>query len=257
MSKFENKLAVIIGATSPGGMGEEVARDLAKRGAKVVVAGRRKEAAAALAQEVGGHACACDLGDDGSIDGLMREAAQLGNGGIDIVVNAGGQAFAGMMSDVDAATLMQSARINLVGPVLAMKYAAQHLRRGGVFLQFTSISASQPTPATTPYSIFKSGVEQALRVAAVEYGAKGIRYLGIAPGIVFTPMTEFIHNDFTRSVIERVTPLGRMVEIADVVAAVRFLVSDDCYETGHIFPVTGGAKITRALLPQEFFPPES
>ena len=139
-------------------------------------------------------------------------------------------------------------------PWLAMKHAGRHIRRGGVFLQFTSISAQQPTQATTPYSIFKSAVEQAIRIAAVEYGAKGIRYLGIAPGIVFTPMTAFINSDFTRKVIEQVTPLGRMVSIGDIVAAVRFLVSDSCFETGHIYPVTGGAAVTRALQPQEFFP---
>ena len=159
-----------------------------------------------------------------------------------------------MLSDVDVAALTQSAKVNLIGPVLAMKHAGNHLRRGGVYLQFTSIAARQPTPATTPYSIFKSAVEQAIRIAAREYGAKGIRYLGIAPGIVFTPMTEVLNNDFTRQVIESVTPLGRMVNLSDVVAAARFLVSDECFETGHVFPVTGGAMITRALLPHEFFP---
>jgi NAD(P)-dependent dehydrogenase (short-subunit alcohol dehydrogenase family) len=254
MGQFKNKLAVIIGATSVGGMGEAVARDLATRGARVIVAGRRKEPAAALAKQIGGQARVCDLGDEASIESLMRTAAERGGGAIDIVINAGGQSFAAMLADVDAATLAQSAQVNLIGPVLAMKHASRHLRSGGVFLQFTSISAQQPTLATTPYSIFKSAVEQAIRIAALEFGAKGIRYLGIAPGIVFTPMTEFINNDFTRQVIERVTPLGRMATVDDVVAAARFLVSDGCFETGHIFPVTGGARITRSLLPQEFFP---
>lgn len=255
MSTFKNKVAVVIGATSVGGMGEAIAKDLAARGAKVVIAGRRIDIAEALAKQIGGSACACDLGDEASIESLMNHAAKLGNGAIDIVVNAGGQAFAGMMSDVDAATLTQSAKINLVGPVLAMKHAGKLLRNGGVFLQFTSITAQQPTPATTPYSIFKSAVEQAIRIAAIEYGAKGVRYLGIAPGIVITPMTEFLNNEFTRKVIANVTPLGRMVSLDDVAAAARFLVSDECFETGQIFPVTGGAMITRALLAQEFFPP--
>ena len=254
MSEFKGKLAVVIGATSVGGLGEAVARDLASRGAHVIVSGRRLDSARELAKQLDGSACACDLGEPDSIEALLDFAAKLGHGAIDIVVNAGGQPFASMMCDVDAATLTESAKVNLIGPVLAMKHAGRHLRRGGVFLQFTSIAAQQPTPATTPYSIFKSAVEQAIRIAAMEYGAKGIRYLGIAPGIVFTPMTAFISSDFTRDVIERVTPLGRMVSVNDVAAAARFLVSDGCFETGQIFPVTGGAAVTRALLPHEFFP---
>lgn len=255
MSTFKDKVAVVIGATSVGGMGEAVARDLASFGARVVVAGRRLDAAETLAASIGAHACACDLGDDASIEALMRYAAtSVGNGALDIVVNAGGQAFGSMFADVDWETLTASARINLVGPVMAMKHASRYLRSGGVFLQFTSISAQQATPATTPYSIFKAGVEQAIRVAAVEQGPRGIRYLGIAPGIVLTPMTAFLDNDFSRAAVQSVTPLGRMVVIDDVVAAVRYLVSDGCFETGHIYPVTGGALLTRALLPHEFFP---
>ena len=178
MSAFKNKTVVVIGATSVGGMGEAVARDLAEGGAQVIVAGRRLDSARKLAGQIGGSACPCDLTEEASIDALMSHAAKVGDGAIDIVINAGGQPFAAMMSDVDAATLTQSAQINLVGPVLAMKHAGRHIRRGGVFLQFTSISAQQPTPATTPYAIFKAGLEQAIRIAAIEYGAKGIRYLG-------------------------------------------------------------------------------
>jgi 3-oxoacyl-[acyl-carrier protein] reductase len=253
MSNFENKTAVILGATAKGGMGHGIAVDLASRGAKVVVSGRSADKAEAIAKEIGGSAFPCDVKDESQLIALTEfAAAQSGKNSIDIFVNAAAIAHAGMFSENKAHNLLDSASANLIGPMLAIRHAARFMGKGGVFLQFSSITASQPTPFTSSYSAFKAGLEQALRVAALEYGPQGIRILGIAPSIVFTPMTSFIANEQVEKVVESVTPLGRMGGVDDVVKAARFLLSGDYFETGMILPVTGGARLTRALTADEF-----
>jgi NAD(P)-dependent dehydrogenase (short-subunit alcohol dehydrogenase family) len=254
MKRFEGKTAVVIGATSEGGLGEAIARDLAMSGAQVVVAGRTIERARVLAHEIGGEAAYCDICSEESVKRLLLEASEQSSTGLDIVVNAAGQAFGGRLDEVQESTLIQSALINLIGPVLAMKHASYYLANNGTFLQISSISATQPTPMSSAYSIFKTALHQALAIAAVEAAGRGIRFLGLAPGIVITPMTRFLDNENAKELIRQVTPLGRMVAIADVVAFARFLVSGDCFETGTVFPVTGGACLTRALTADEFFP---
>jgi NAD(P)-dependent dehydrogenase (short-subunit alcohol dehydrogenase family) len=254
MTKFDDKVVVVLGATSEGGMGEAVARDLAGAGAKVVVSGRRREQAETLAKEFDGCGFACDVADETQLAALMAYAAdEVGDGHIDIVVNASAALIGpGLLRDIDAATLAASAQVNLVGQVMAMKHAAARMRSGGVYLQFSSYSAVQATPTTGSYAICKAGVEHALRIAAIEWGGEGIRFVGLAPGIIFTPLTAFINNAEVEQTVSSVTPLGRMVSMDDVAATVRYLVSDACFETGQVYPLTGGVLLTRALGPEEF-----
>jgi 3-oxoacyl-[acyl-carrier protein] reductase len=254
MTRFDEKVVVVLGATSEGGMGEAVAKDLAELGAKVVVSGRRLEQAELLAKSIDGYAFPCDVGDEAQIAALMAHAAtEVGDGKIDIVVNASAAVIgAGFLCDLDAATFAASARINFVGQVMAMKHAAAHLREGGVYLQFSSYSAQQPAATTGSYAICKAGVEHALRIAAIEWGAQRIRFVGLAPGIIFTPLTAFINNAAVENTVRSVTPLGRMVSLDDVAATARYLVSDACFETGQVYPLSGGALLTRAVRPEEF-----
>jgi len=254
---FKGKTAIVIGATSEGGIGEGVARDLAARGAKVYVAGRRLANADALASQIGGTAVECDVTNETDLATLMATPGEAGRPTLDIVVNAAGRAFASRVDQIEKDMLVESTLVNLVGPVLAIKWASRHLVDGGVFLQVTSIAASQPTPMSAPYSICKSALEQALRIAAIEGGPRAIRFLGIAPGVVLTPMTEFLDNQVARDAVTSITPLRRMVAVDDVVAMARFLVSGECFETGSVFPVTGGAIRTRALGAEELFPVDS
>jgi NAD(P)-dependent dehydrogenase (short-subunit alcohol dehydrogenase family) len=254
MTRFEDKVVVVLGATSEGGMGEAVAKDLAGLGAKVVVSGRRREQAEVLAKSINGFAFPCDVADEAQIGALMSHAATVvGDGKIDIVVNASAAVIgAGFLRDLDAPTFAASAQLNFIGQVMAMKHAAAHLRRGGVYLQFSSYSAQQPAATTGSYAICKAGVEHALRIAAIEYGSEGIRFVGLAPGIIFTPLTAFINNPAVQDTVRSVTPLNRMVTLQDVAATARYLVSDECFETGQVYPLTGGALLTRAVLPEEF-----
>ena len=96
------------------------------------------------------------------------------------------------------------------------------------------------------YAGSKAGADHVVRVAALEYGRKGIRVNSISPGLARTPMTEgyFQYPAFEQAFTAE-TPLGRLVDVEEVAEAALWLASDQACVTGQNFQVNGGATLTR------------
>ncbi len=91
MGRIDGKVAVVLGAAGEGNMGQVIARRLAREGAQVIVAGRKEAPLRALARELNGEHCICDVTRSADTLALANFARQSG-GRLDVAVNCTGWA---------------------------------------------------------------------------------------------------------------------------------------------------------------------
>ncbi|QZH74297.1 MAG: SDR family oxidoreductase [Erythrobacter sp.] len=240
--KRTGRKALVIGASSRGGLGEAVAQRLAADGCQVTVAARRADAVAALAQELGGDHVVCDIRNEDSIAAMFAQT-----GAIDVLVNAAGTTCAGGIARIDRAQIEDQMELHFTANALLLKHAIPAMPTGGNVVMFSSLTASLAGVGLASYSCAKAALEQLVRVAAVELGERGIRVNAVSPGFSRTPMTEGIFADPALAALYLGhVPIGRRaVTPEEVASAVAWLASDDCFTTGEIVQVSGGAQLGR------------
>lgn len=234
--------ALVIGASSQGGLGEATARRLASDGYDVVVAARREDAVATLADELGGRHVACDIRDEAAIAAMFEQT-----GAVDVLVNAAGTTCSGGLSRIERAQLEDQMELHFTANALLLKHAIPAMPNGGSIVLFSSVTSALAGAGLTSYSCAKAAVEQLVRVAAVELGERGIRVNAVAPGFSQTPMTKAIFADeaLTQLYLGHV-PLGaRAVFPEEVASAITWLAAEDCFTTGETIQVSGGAQLGR------------
>ncbi len=146
--------ALVTGAS--GGLGQAIARDLAGRGAKLILTARRTATIEALAEELGAEAVTADLTDQADVERLGR----LG-GDVDLLVANAGTGSDVPLDDVDAAEVDFSIDVNLRSPILLTTAFAQgHLASGraGHVVLIGSLSGLAPSPGTFLYNATKFGL---------------------------------------------------------------------------------------------------
>ena len=252
-------VAVVIGGGS--GIGKAAARRFADEGAHVVVADLDESAAIEVASDVAqrhaGRAIGvgADVRDDGSIGDLFRRAV-LEFGGVDCLFYTAGlpPRFA-PLTDLTRDDLQRQLDVHYLGAVATIREAATVMRRqgtGGAIVASVSKAALAPGRDALAYGASKAALLQALRVAAVELGADGIRVNAINSDQIDTPL-------FTKFVAERAAARGISIKQqleayrtrnvmgvslipAEVVADMAVLLASDRfrYTTGDILTVDGG-----------------
>jgi NAD(P)-dependent dehydrogenase (short-subunit alcohol dehydrogenase family) len=249
MLELPGKVAVVLGASSRAGIGAAIARRLREGGAEVVLAARRVDALEALARELDARAIACDITRDEQLAALA-DAARDAHGRLDIAVNAAGVSHARLIRDLDLAQIEAVTRVHFAGSLLFIKQMAAAMAKnappGGSIVTISSLTATLAGEGLALYAGSKAAVDHAVRVAALEYGRKGIRVNSLAPGLVRTPLTEamFAAPAFERA-FARETPLGRIATVDDVARTAVWLASDDAFVTGQNIQVNGGASLRR------------
>ncbi len=243
--RLKGLTAVVLGASSPQGIGAATARMLAAEGATVLVAARRDAPLAALASEIGGSALACDITDEESLHRLA-DTAVTRHGSLDIAVNCAGINYMAPIGELSAAAMAPVVAVQLTGPLLFFKAMAARMTKGGAIVTTSSLTAKLPGPGLAAYAATKAGIDQAVRVAAVELGPQGIRVNAVAPGLVRTEMTEaFFAMPGMEPAFARETPLGRIARPEDIARAVLALADPESFITGEVVQVNGGAALTR------------
>jgi NAD(P)-dependent dehydrogenase (short-subunit alcohol dehydrogenase family) len=234
--------ALVIGASSQGGLGEAVARRLAADGCRLTVASRNKGALDALAAELGGTSIACDIIDEASIESMIDAC-----GPIDILVNAAGTTEAGSLARIKRERVDAQMAVHYTANVLLLKHAMGAMPAGSAIILFSSLTARQPGVGLTTYSCAKAALEQLVRIAALELGPKNIRVNAVAPGFSQTPMTKSIFDvPEIRDLYLSDVPLeGRGVTPDEVAATTAWLADPDCFMTGEIVQISGGAQLGR------------
>lgn len=253
MSAFKDNLlsgktAFIAGGTSGINLG--IARRMVELGARVVVAGRNPEKASAAAAELGGEPNAlglsCDVRDYAAIRAALEHAVER-FGPLDIVVSGAAGNFLAPVTGISANGFRTVVDIDLNGTFNVFKASYDLVRRPGASLiAITAGQAVNPIMMQAHACAAKAGVNQLVRVLAMEWGPQGIRVNGISPGPIAGTegMARLTPNEeSTRSRTGRI-PLRRYGEIAEVAESAVFLCSDSAtYITGTILDCDGGSQL--------------
>lgn len=247
--RFDDKTVLITGGAS--GMGRATALRLAGEGASVAIVDRAADGAATVAEEVkatGARALALpvDVGDDAAVaDAVARTVRELG--GLHGVVTSAGIFYGSdlhPLADVEVDDFLLVLRVNLVGTFLAMKYALPHLiETRGAIVTIASTAALKGHGIGSGYTASKGGVVALTRLAAVQYGGRGVRVNCICPGAVDTPMTAGAWStpEGERRV-QRDIPLQRVGQAEQIASVAAFLLSEDAsHVTGQTLAVDGGS----------------
>jgi 3-oxoacyl-[acyl-carrier protein] reductase len=249
MSKLQNKVAVVTGASK--GIGAGIAKSLAAEGASVVVNySSSKEAAERVVAEIaasGGKAVAIqgDVSKAADIQRLFAETKKA-FGQLDILVNNAGVYEFGALGNVTEEHFHRQFNTNVLGLLLATQEAAKHFgTEGGSVINISSAATRMTPPASAVYSATKASVDAITGVLAKELGPQKIRVNSINPGLIETEGVHsagFIGSDFEKHAVSQ-TPLGRIGQPADIGPIAVFLASQDAgWLTGETLFASGGLK---------------
>jgi NAD(P)-dependent dehydrogenase (short-subunit alcohol dehydrogenase family) len=179
------------------GLGAALARELARRGGRVVIVGREGGPLREVVAEIwnaGGeaHALAADVGDPAAVHPLIGAASAL-VGPLDVVVhNAStlGRSPLRELADTEDQDFARALEVNLLGPFRITKavVGSMLLRRRGLVVSVTSDAAVVAYPRWGAYGVSKAALEQLMRTWAQELGESGVRFLSVDPGEMDTRM---------------------------------------------------------------------
>ncbi len=260
MFSLSGKVAVVTGGT--GVLGSEMCRALSQAGAKVVIIGRRKDAADALANELisqGGEALgiSADVLDKSRLE-EARKIITNSFGGIDILVNGAGGNVAGAVIPPDKTFLDLNMEdfgkvvdLNLTGTVLPSLVFGKSIieKKKGVIINISSMAAFRPLTRIVGYAAAKASVSNFTQWLAVEMARKygeGIRVNAIAPGFFITEQNRKLLTtpdggltDRGQSIINS-TPFGRFGEADELSSTLIWLCCDASkFVSGVVVPVDG------------------
>ena len=238
---LQDRVALVTGAG--GGIGREIAEQLAREGARVTLAdldgGAAARAAAALTgQGLAARGVGCDVTSEAQLAATIAEVIAEG-GRLDVLVNNAGLQHVALIEEFPTEKFELLLRVMLVAPFVATKHAfpAMKKQRSGRIINIASVNGLVGFAGKAGYNSAKHGLIGLTQVAALEGAAHGITVNALCPGYVDTPM---VRNQFadlarTRNVpVERVleevlyplVPMRRLLTTREVADYVVFLASD-------------------------------
>jgi NAD(P)-dependent dehydrogenase (short-subunit alcohol dehydrogenase family) len=254
-TRFAGKVALVTGASS--GIGRACAQALAAEGARVALAGRRRERLDEVAARIaagGGESLVLtgDVRDEAVCATWVRESTKR-FGGIDALVNAAGVLGNGSVMDTPTAEWRRVMDSNVDSLFFMTRAAAEPLkaRRGGIVNVASVAGAVRPYGGLAAYCVSKAAVDMLTRCSALDFAPFGVRVNAISPGVVVTEL-----HTVTAAVadypafLERgktTHPIGRVGTAEEVAALVLYLLSDEAgWITGADVSIDGGRALASA-----------
>ena len=244
MSKVKNKVTVVTGASK--GIGAEIAVEMAKEGAKVVVNYLSdKNAAEELTKAIienGGTAITvqADVAKSKDVERLFEETHKT-FGKIDTLINNAGIYKFEPLEMVTEEEFRRQFDRNVLGTILPIQEALKYFNEnGGSIVNISSVASIKATPMTVVYSATKSAVDSITRTLSKELSGKKIRVNSILPGPTETAGNPVLGTEMEQYIVSN-TPFGRVGQPKDISKLAVFLASDDAsWITGQKISVSGG-----------------
>ncbi|SOE13648.1 3-oxoacyl-[acyl-carrier-protein] reductase /acetoacetyl-CoA reductase [Streptomyces sp. 2323.1] len=231
---MSSRSAFVTGANR--GIGEAIARDLAKRGYRVVGTYRSNR------PEVDGVSFVhCDVRDPESVASAVREARET-LGEIDVIVSSAGVTQDGLLMSQAPDDVAGVLDTNLTGAFNLVREAVTDMvaNKWGRIVFVSSVMGAWGSPGQTSYAASKSGLTGLTRSLAWELGRARVTANAVLPGLIETEMIAGL-SDRRRDQVVSQTPLRRTGTPEEVAALVGFLVSDEAaFITGASIPIGGG-----------------
>jgi 3alpha(or 20beta)-hydroxysteroid dehydrogenase len=244
--RLTGKVALVSGGAR--GMGAAHARAMVAEGAKVVLGDILDDEGGVVAKELGDSARYVHLDVTRPDDWDAAVATAISDfGGLHVLVNNAGIINVGTIEDYALSEWHRILDINLTGVFLGIRAAVKPMKEAGrgSIINISSIEGMAGTIACHGYTATKFAVRGLTKSAALELGPSGIRVNSIHPGLIKTPMTDWVPDDIFQ------TALGRVGQPEEVSNLVIYLASDDSsFSTGSEFVVDGGC--TAGLGHKEF-----
>jgi NADP-dependent 3-hydroxy acid dehydrogenase YdfG len=232
--RLDDTVALVTGASS--GIGEATARELASRGAAVVLAARRKDRLDALAQEIesdGGRALAveCDVTDQAQATKLVADAVEH-FGRLDTVVNNAGVMLLGPIVDAPVEEWDRMIALNLQGLLYVAHAALPHLlsaaeqapREVADIVNISSVAGRVTRSGSGVYNLTKHGVGAFSESLRQEVTGRHVRISLVEPGAVATELTDHIRPEIREGVKARFGDIESL-QSADIADAIAYIVS--------------------------------
>jgi short-subunit dehydrogenase len=177
--KLDGRMALVTGAT--GGIGHVIARALAKKGARLLLTGRRAEVLEPLAGELGARALSVDLADRAALERLIGES-----GDVDVLIANAALPATGRITDFEVAEIDAALDVNLRAPMLlARALVTRMTERGRGHLVFiNSLSGKVAAPRASLYSATKFGLRGFAQCLRQDLHGSGIGVSTIFPGFI-------------------------------------------------------------------------
>lgn len=250
MSEEDRKVAIITGGA--GGIGAVTASALAQRGAQVVIADMRADAAEETAKRlqsagIDARSTGVDIASEESV-AAMVETVLGWWGRIDILINNAGVESAKPFLEIGLQEYERVMRINTTGAWICCHAVIPVMLRqkSGCIVNVSSVAGQRGGGllGTAAYSTSKGAVIALTKALAREFGKSGIRVNAVAPSMTMTDLVQRQLDRLAPGTLDRVvamTPLGRTAQPHEIASVIAFLASDEAsFITGHTYNVDGG-----------------
>jgi NAD(P)-dependent dehydrogenase (short-subunit alcohol dehydrogenase family) len=233
---LHHQRVVLLGGTS--GIGLATAHAALNAGASVVVASSRRErvdqALAALGERAEGHVL--DMKDETAVRGLFARIGTFDH----LVYSAGDALQLGLLTETSLETVRGFFEVRLFGAMLAVKYAAPHLRPHGSVVLTGGIASMRPQKGWTVPASICGAMESLTRALAVELAP--LRVNLVCPGYVRTPLWDGIpetEREAMYATLGAALPVGRVGDADDIAQTYLYLMTNR-YTSGEVMVVDGG-----------------
>jgi 2-dehydro-3-deoxy-L-rhamnonate dehydrogenase (NAD+) len=240
--ELSGQTAIVTGAAT--GIGEAIARRLAKAGAAVAVADLNLDGATQVARSIGGEAfpLQIDIARSAAVNAAIAQVIER-RGQIDVLVNnagiAGKAAPLWEQSDEDWTSVIA---VNLLGVVYCTRAVLPNMRKRkyGRVVNIASIAGKEGNPNMSPYSATKGAVIAFTKSIGKEVATEGICVNAVAPAVIRTHILDQLTPEQVDYMTQRI-PMRRTGTPDEIAAVVHFLSSPDCsFVTAQCYDASGG-----------------